>query len=358
MRDLSALPKAELHLHLEGAMRAETVRDLADRQGLPIPSGLGADGWRFADHLDFIDQYVAMCSLLNDLDDFRRLAEEVCVDLAANGVHYAEAVFSPSNHADRLGGDWFGPIEAILDGLVAGERDTGVVVRLDPDIVRDLGMDEADKVLEVALKYAGRGVVALNAAGTERTDVGAFARHFRAAKDAGLKSVPHAGEWAGAENVWATLEAYGPDRIGHGVAAARDLELIERLRDLAIPLEVSPVSNVETGVFASLEEHPFERLREAGVVVTLNSDDPPMFGAWLTDVYEAARATWSYTDEDLAEIARTGVRASFADDERKTDILAAIDGWLAAERDDEPSAASSSRPSPSRRRSPGSAAGP
>ena len=149
-----------------------------------------------------------------------------------------------------------------------------------------------------------------------------FAHHFRAAKEAGLKSVPHAGEWAGPENVWATLEAYEPDRIGHGVAAARDPELIERLRDLAIPLEVSPVSNVETGVFASLEEHPFERLRAAGVVVTLNSDDPPMFGAWLADVYEAARATWAYTDEQLAEIARTGVRASFADDELKGEILA------------------------------------
>ena len=230
MRDLSALPKAELHLHLEGAMRVDTVRDLADRQGLPIPSGLTDAGWRFDDSLDFIDQYVALCSLLNDLDDFRRLAREVCEDLAANGVRYAEAVFSPSNHADRLGGDWFGPIEAILDGLAAGERDTGVVVRLDPDIVRDLGEEHADRVLEVALKYAGRGVVALNCAGSERTDIGPFARHFRAAKEAGLKSVPHAGEWAGPENVWATLEAYGPDRIGHGVAAARDPELIERLR--------------------------------------------------------------------------------------------------------------------------------
>jgi adenosine deaminase len=330
MRDLAALPKAELHLHLEGAMRIGTIHELADRQGLALPTGLTTEGWRFAGFLDFIDQYVAMCSLMNDLDDFRRLAHEVCEDLAATGVRYAEAVFSPSNHAGRLGGDWFGPIEAVLDGLAAGERDTGVVVRLDPDIVRDLGLEQADKVLEVALKYAGRGVVALNAAGSERTDVGAFARHFRAAKEAGLKSVPHAGEWAGPENVWATLEAYDPDRIGHGVAAANDSELVSRLADLGIPLEVCPVSNVGTGVFASLAEHPFERLRAAGVVVTLNSDDPPMFGAWLTDVYEAARATWGYADEQLAEIARTGVRASFADDDIKARILRGIDGWLAA----------------------------
>jgi adenosine deaminase len=330
MRDLSALPKAELHLHLEGAMRRETVLDLVDRQGLPVPSGLGEEGWRFADHLDFIEQYIAMCGLMNDLEDFRRLAHEVCEDLAANGVRYAEVVFSPSNHADRLGGDWFGPIEAVLDGLAAGERDTGVVVRLGPDIVRDLGLEQADRVLEVVLKYAGRGVVALNCAGSERTDVGLFARHFRAAKDAGLRSIPHAGEWAGPSNVWATLASYQPDRIGHGVAAARDPELARRLADLGIPLEVSPLSNVATGVFASLEDHPFDRLREAGVVVTLNSDDPPMFGAWLADVYEAARSTWGYGDEVLAEISRTGVRASFADDDLKASIERGIDAWLAA----------------------------
>ena len=330
MRDLSALPKAELHLHLEGAMRMDTVRDLAGRQGVPVPSGLGDEGWRFDGFLDFIDQYVAMCALMTDLDDFRRLAYEVCEDLAENGVRYAETVFSPSNHAERLGGDWHGPIEAVLDGLAAGERDTGVVVRLTPDIVRDLGEEPADRVLEVALKYAGRGVVALNCAGSERTDIGPFARHFRAAKDAGLKSVPHAGEWAGATNVWATLEAYDPDRIGHGVAAASDPELMARLADLGIPLEVSPVSNVATGVYASLEDHPFERLRAAGIVVTLNSDDPPMFGAWLTAVYEAARATWDYDDAQLAEIARTGVRSSFADDDLKASITDGIDAWLAS----------------------------
>ena len=112
--------------------------DLADRSGLPVPTGLRDGAWRFRDSLDFIDQYVALCGLMTELDDFRRLALEVTQDLAANGVRYAEAVFSPSNHAARLGGDWFGPIEAVLDGLAAGERETGTVVRLDPDIVRDL----------------------------------------------------------------------------------------------------------------------------------------------------------------------------------------------------------------------------
>ncbi len=331
MRDLLELPKAELHIHLEGSMRLELVRELADRAGVAVPTGLGSDGWHFDGFLDFIDQYLAMCGLLTQLEDFRRLGYEVTQDLAANGVRYAEAVFSPSNHADRLGGDWFGPFEAMLDGLAAGARDHGTVVRVTPDIVRDLGLDAADHVLEVALKFAGRGVVALNCAGSERTSIGPFAEHFRRAKAAGLRSVPHAGEWAGARNVWDTLEYYLPDRIGHGVSAATDPELMATLAERAIPLEVSPVSNVATGVFPSMQEHPFMVLRDAGVIVTLNSDDPPMFGAWLADVYEAARATWSLSDEDLAEIARTGVRSSFADDDVKAELFDAIDGWLRPE---------------------------
>lgn len=330
MRDLRTLPKAELHIHLEGALRVRTVRDLADRQGLPAPGGLSSTGWSFADPRDFIDQYGAACALLNDLQDFQRLGLEVAEDLASNGVRYAEAVFSPSNHAERLGGDWYGPIEAVLDGLEAGHREFGTTVRLAPDIVRDLGEEPADRVLEVALAFAGRGVVALNCAGFEWVGVEPFGRHFRAAKDAGLASVPHAGEWAGPDNVWQTLEAFMPDRIGHGVRSIEDPRLVDVLAERAIPLEISPISNIATGVYASLQDHPFMALRAAGVVVTLNSDDPPMFGdAWVGEVYEQARRAWGLTDSELADIAKTAVRASFADDGTKADIEAAIGLWLA-----------------------------
>ncbi len=331
MRDLSALPKAELHIHLEGSLRIETALELADRGGRRVPAGLVDGAWTFRGPSDFIEQYVGMCGLLSELDDFRRLGFEVTQDLAANGVRYAEAVFSPSNHAPRFSEDWFGPIEAVLDGLAAGERATGTVVRLDPDIVRDLGVEEADRVLDVALKYAGRGVVALNCAGSERTDIAPFARHFRVATEAGLRSVPHAGEWAGPRNIWSTLEHLRPDRIGHGVSAIEDPALVAELAERRIPLEVSPVSNVRTGVFASLADHPFTTLRDAGVIVTLNSDDPPMFGAWLTDVYEAARDAWHLSDETLADIARAGVASSFADPGLKASIDAGIDAWLAGD---------------------------
>lgn len=330
MRDLRTLPKVEIHVHLEGSVRAATLREFADRDGTPLPHGLHGQGWTFGGPLDFIDNYLELCRLLATPEDFRRVAEEFCADLAATGVRYAEAVFSPANHARRLDDDWHGPIEAVLDGLAAGERAHGVSVRLCPDIVRDAGMADADRTLEVALRYAGRGVVALNCAGSERTGIEPFAPHFRAAADAGLRSVPHAGEWAGAENVWATLAHYAPDRIGHGVRAIDDPTLVEELARRRLPLEVCPVSNVATGAYPSLAVHPFPTLRAAGVVVTLNSDDPSMFSCWLTEVYEAARDAWDLDDAELASIARAAIDASFADDATKRGLHRDIEAWLAA----------------------------
>ena len=331
MRDPRALPKVELHIHLEGSMRVPTVLELAERQGIEPPTAIGADGsWRFEDSVHFIDQYGMACRVLNDLEDFRRIGFEFCQDLAAQGVRYAEAVFSPAQHGERTG-DWHGPIEAVLDGFAAGERDLGVVARLEPDVIRDLGLDSAERTLEVAIKYAGAGVVALNCAGSERQPIAPYADVFRRAKAAGLRSTPHAGEWAGPENVWETLAHLDPDRIGHGVRSIDDPALVARLAELAIPLEVCPSSNVATGVYPSLAEHPFLALRDAGVVVTLNSDDPAMFGSWLADEYRTVRDAWGLSDDDLAAIARTGVSASFAPEALKAEIGRGIDAWLAAE---------------------------
>jgi len=330
MRDLRSLPKVELHLHLEGSARPETLREFAERDGSTLPHGMRPDGWGFGNGLDFIDNYLELCQLFATVEDFRRLAVELCDDLATTGVPYAEVVFSPGNHARRLSGDWFGPIEAVLDGLAAGERDTGVRVRLCPDIVRDNGLDDAQRTLEVALRYADHGVVALNCAGSERTGVERFAWMFRKAARAGLRSVPHAGEWAGPENVRATIEHLRPDRIGHGVRSIEDPALVADLAARQLPLEICPVSNVATGVYERIGDVPLLALRDAGVPVTLNSDDPTMFGGWLTDVYEAARDAWQLSDADLADLARTAVDVSFADTGSKAALRAAIDAWLAA----------------------------
>ena len=238
-------------------------------------------------------------------------------------------MFSPAQHAGRLG-DWFGPIEAVLDGFAAGERDTGVVVRMEPDVIRDFGVELAEEVLQVALKYAGLGVVSLNCAGSERQPIAPYADIFRRAVESGLHSTPHAGEWSGPENVWDTLEHLRPERIGHGVRSIEDPRLVERLAELAIPLEICPTSNVATGVYATIEDHPFRRLRDAGVVVTLNSDDPAMFGSWVSDEYRVARDVFGYDDEELADIAGASVRSSFADDDVKDRILRDIEAWLAS----------------------------
>ncbi len=266
---------------------------------------------------------------MTEMHDFARLGREVVEDLTANGVGYAEAVFTPSAHSTAFGDDWTSPFEAVLDGLAAGGRHLGTIVRVTPDVVRDLGIEAAERTLEVARKFADDSVVGLNCAGEERTEIAPFAPVFRAAKDAGLRSVPHAGESAGPENVWQTIEHFLLDRIGHGIRSIDDPRLVDVLAARAIPLEISPISNVATGACRSLAEHPFLRLRDAGVIVTLNSDDPPMCGAWITEVYEAARRAWDLSNRELAEISRSAVRASFADHAVRAEIERGIDDWLA-----------------------------
>ena len=278
------------------------------------------DGWRFDGFLDFIDNYIEACALLSTTEDFRRVAEEFCADLAANGVRYAEAVFSPGNHAARLD-DWYGPIEAVLDGLEAGRRDHGVQVARVP---RHRARQRAGgrgahargraEVRGARRRRAERGRQRAGAGGRVRADV-PTREGRRAAERPPRRGV------GGPQNVWETLAQYAPDRIGHGVRAIEDPRLVEELASRGIPLEVSPVSNVATGVYPSLAEHPFLRLRDAGVIVTLNSDDPSMFGTWIGGVYEAARTSWALSDDELAALARAGVEASFADDATKRSVL-------------------------------------
>ena len=250
-------------------------------------------------------------------------------DLAATGVRYAETVFSPGNHARRLGGDWHGPIEAVLDGLAAGERAHGVTVRLCPDIVRDAGMDDADRTLEVALRYADRGVVALNCAGSERTGIEPFARHFRAATDAGLTQRAARRRMGGPRQHVGNPRALpaGSDRprgpCDRGPGPRRRVGATT-----ASPSRCARSRTSRPARIRAWARIPFPALRDAGVVVTLNSDDPAMFGGWLTEVYAAARDAWYLDDDDLAAIARAAVDASFAEEPMRRELRQAIDAWL------------------------------
>ncbi len=327
-RDLLSLPKTDLHVHLEGSIRPATVVELSERHGTPLPRGLRDGRWSFDDFDDFIDNYMVMLQCLVTADDFRRIAYEFCEDEASQGTRYAEVTFSVALHGPRLG-SWDQPVEWVLEGLADGEADFGLRSQLVLDIVRNLPVGLADPTVNTALRHRDAGVVALGLGGDEaRFPPELFSSSFSRALDQGLRSVPHAGEAAGPVSIRGALGDLGADRLGHGFRALEDDDLLASVREREIPLEVCPTSNVFTGIVPSLAEHPFPQLLEAGLVVTLNSDDPAMFHSPLLDEYAAARKVFGLSDETLAAIARAGVDASFMPETDKVVLRAEIAAWL------------------------------
>jgi aminodeoxyfutalosine deaminase len=216
--------------------------------------------------------------------------------------------------------------EALEDARVAAERDFGLVLRWIYDIPGEAGLPAADATLEYALRHGSDGLVGFGLGGPE---VGVprpqFRPHFEAARAAGLRSVPHAGETTGPGTVWDALHELGAERIGHGTSAAQDTSLLAHLAETGVPLEVCPSSNLATRAVASLEEHPLPRFVEAGVTVAIASDDPPMFGTTLNREYEIAADLLGLDHEGVKELVRTSVRASFAPDDVRRRLLAEID---------------------------------
>jgi adenosine deaminase len=309
------LPKAELHVHLEGAMPPATLLALARRHRIALPADdeAGLERWfRFRDFDHFVEVYLAISACLRDAEDFHRLALDVVAGQARQGVVYTEAHFTAGTHLGN-GADGGGLLDALADAAAEGERRFGSALRLIPDVVRNLGPDRADVTLDWAIAARGRRLaVALGLAGIERGwPTAPFAGHFAAAAAAGLHRVAHAGEHAGADSVREAIEHCAPERIGHGVRAVEDPALVAELAARGLPLEVCPTSNLRLGVYPSLAAHPFDRLRRAGVAVTVNSDDPPLFGTTLEDEYLRLAATFGYGPADLAALARASFRDSF-----------------------------------------------
>jgi adenosine deaminase len=329
MRDLVSLPKVHLHVHLEGSMRPATVLELGRRYGVELPDGLREGRYEFRDFTHFIAEWVAGLQCLQGLEDVRRIAYEFCDDQAADGVRYAEVSFSLPEHAVR-GGDWDGPLLALLDGFEAGRRDLGVVCRPYVDVVRGVGMQLSRMAMESAVRHRDEGVFAIGLGGDERHAAADYAHLFRRATNRGLRSLPHAGETAGPASVRSALQDLRADRIGHGIRCLEDDALVERLRAERIALDVSVTSNVMTRVVPSIEEHPLPRLLDAGLVVTLNADDPSMFHAPLSGEFALARRVFSLSDEGLAGLVRNAIDASFADDGTKERLRAELAAWLAA----------------------------
>ena len=327
MGNLRSLPKAHLHLHLEGSIRSRTLAEIANRHHLELPA-CARDGYRFRDFADFNLQYRAIRACLQDAQDFRRIAFELCQDESAQGVRYAEVTFTLGAHAPRLG-SWELPLESVLEGLAEGEQAFGIKSRLIIDHGRSRPIELAWDALRTALRYRNRGVVGFGLGGDEKHPPEQFADVFHAAVDEGLHSVPHAGEITGPASIRGAVTALRAERIGHGISALDDETLVHELKARGIALEVCLSSNVAIPArVPSIERHPLPDLMAAGLIVTINSDTPAIFSAPLASEYHLARTTFGLDDRALAGLARASVDASFADDDTKASIRREIDRWL------------------------------
>ncbi|MDQ3155519.1 MAG: adenosine deaminase [Actinomycetota bacterium] len=335
MRSVSALPKAHLHLHFTGSMRHSTLVELATRDGIRLPSALVEDwppqlvatdekGW-----FRFQRLYDVARSVLRTEDDVRRLVREAALDDAADGSVWTEIQVDPSGYAARFGG-----ITAFTDLVLDAVRDAAENAGISMGVViaanRTRHPLDARTLARLAAQYAGRGVYGFGLSNDERRgDTAAFAPAFAIAEKAGLASVPHGGELRGATHVSQCLDHLHPNRLGHGVRAAEDPRVLDRIANDGITLEVCPTSNVSLGVYETLEEVPVRTLMEAGVGVSLGSDDPLLFGSHLAGQYAVLRAAQEFTDAELAELARGSINGSYAPDDLRKQALADIDGWLA-----------------------------
>lgn len=313
-RDLRLLPKAHLHVHLESTIRPST---LAEFGGSPPPAGF--DGFAA-----FAAYNAEVRELLRSADRFRRVAYEFCVDSAADGVRYAEVTFTAAAHGERVG-DPDLPLDAVLDGLRAGTAQTGIEVRVFLDHSRRRPYAWAVETVRLALAH--EEVVGFGVAGDEAAPLAPYAPLIDRAAAGGVHLVHHAGETGGADRVREAIGVGRAERVGHGIRALEDADLVAELRDRQVPLEVCPSSNVALGLVPSLAAHPLPRLVAAGLVVTLNTDVPSITGRALTDGYAAVRSTFGAGDAELAGLAVAAVDASFAPDPVKRRIRADIRRW-------------------------------
>jgi adenosine deaminase len=308
------MPKVNLHVHLEGSIRPATLLQLAQHNGVQLPAKTEEElreFYRFRGFPHFVQVFVAVTSCLHKPEDYTLIAYEFGRDCARQNVRYAEVTFTVATNVRMTGLPWQIVLEALNAGRTQARAEFGVEWRWVFDISRD-NPETQDQVLDIALAGREQGVVALGLGGSE-TDFPPklFVRPFARAREAGLARVPHAGETAGPESIWAALRLLHADRIGHGVRSIEDPALVDYLRQHQVPLEVCPTSNVCLGVYPDYAMHPLRRLWDSGLFITLGSDDPPMFGTDLNREYELLIEKFGFNGGDLARISLNGLRASF-----------------------------------------------
>jgi aminodeoxyfutalosine deaminase len=332
---IAGLPKAELHVHHVGSASPRIVAELSARHpDSPVPTDVGklAEFFTFRDFAHFIEIYLSVVDLIRDEEDVRLLTFEVAREMARQNVRYAELTVTPFSSTSRGIAD-AAFVEAIEDARVRAERELGVVLRWIFDIPGEAGLQAAEETARIATdsSLGADGLVAFGLGGPE---IGVprpqFKPYFDRARAAGLHSVPHAGETTGPETIWDALNSLGAERIGHGTSAPQDPKLLAHLAEQRIPLEVSPTSNLATGAVEDLEQHPIREMVRAGALVTVNSDDPPMFGTDLNTEYAIAARLLGLDEAGVAALAKNAVDAAFLDADGKKRLNAEIDAYLAA----------------------------
>jgi adenosine deaminase len=323
VRDIRTLPKANLHLHLTGAMRPATLTDLAGRYGVPEPAPLNpgvVHGWAA-----FQGRYDIARDAIRDAADVARVVGEAAQDNAADGCGWLEIQVDPTSYAERLGG-----LAATVEAVLAAAERAPIPVGVTVAASWGAGAEHAARLARLAARYAGRGVVGFGLSNDERLGrVPDFAAACAIAAAAGLLVVPHAGFYEPAAHVRACVTHLGAHRIGHGLTAADDPRLLETLAARGVALEVCPTSYPPLGVVPDLAAIPLRSLLRAGVPVALATDDPLLFGAGLAEQYRLVRDAFGCADEELATLARQSVSASAAPPEVKRKLTDGIDAWLA-----------------------------
>ena len=334
-RFIAGLPKVELHVHHVGSASPAIVSELAMRHPgvVPVDPEELRRFFEFRDFSHFVEVYLAVVDLIRTEDDVRYLTYEVARELATHQqVRYAELTCTPYTSVLPHDAERGMPIEvyteAIEDARIAAERDFGIVLRWIYDIPGESGVPAADATLSFALNHRTDALVGFGLGGPEiGVPRGQFQPHFDHARRSGLHSVPHAGETTGPKTIWDSLRLLGAERIGHGTSAVKDKRLLQHLAETGIPLEVCPSSNVATRAVAGLEEHPIREFRDAGVTITVNSDDPSMFSTSLNREYEIAARLLDLDTGGVADLSRAAVRASFAPEQVQAAVLSDIDQY-------------------------------
>ena len=328
-RNFISLPKAEVHVHLEGTFEIDDIVGLAEANNVPLPrpkEQLFQFPGGLAEFLTFLDW---SCGLVKDADQMATVALSFSRRMAASGTCYADAIINPTHWCH-----WCQRIPELIEaldvGFKAAERDGLTPVGLCISLLRQQTSGEAIDLVDTLARLRHPRVVALSIDGNEaaagRTG-SQFAAAFRRAGEAGLKRTVHAGESSGPEGVWDALELLGADRIDHGVRAIEDPALVEVLAKRQIPLGICPTSNVMLGLYPSLKDHPIERLRLAGVPVSVNTDDPALLRVKLEEEYVRCADTFNWSNEDVRTVARTSIEASFAGPTLKKRLTDAIAAW-------------------------------